>query len=40
MLEGGLTDVPVVDDDYKLVGELVGLGLFEAIGDLSPGSKA
>jgi len=34
-----LTDIPVVDDDHKLIGELVGLELFEPM-DLYARTKA
>ena len=40
MLENRLTDVPVVDDDHKLMGELISLELFEAVKDLFPRSEA
>ncbi len=34
-----LTELPVVDDDYKLIGELVGLEIFESM-DLFARTKA
>jgi CBS domain-containing protein len=37
MLDHGITEVPVVDDDYKLLGELMGLELISAAKDLLPG---
>jgi CBS domain-containing protein len=34
MVEDRVNDLPVVDDDYKLIGELVTLELFQAAIDL------